>query len=161
MDLSPLLLDFSFSTKEHTGVYIAVHYPEREDSLFDDYTNRVIELMRPIIENSSIPKTGQNIKFDALILLRHGLKVEGIRFDTMIAAHLLKPEFRSLKLDNLSLEYLNYPMVPIEDLIGKGKKQITIAEGELDQSGYYACEDADIALQLTNIFMKELKIFLH
>ena len=110
------IVGFSFSFKEHSGVYIPIHYPEREDSLFDDYTNSVIELMRPIMENSSIPKTGQNIKFDALILLRHGLKVEGIRFDTMIAAHLLKPEFRSLKLDNLSLEYLNYPMVPIENL---------------------------------------------
>ena len=151
------IVGFSFSTKEHTGVYIPVHYPEREDSLFDDYTNRVIELMRPIMENSSIPKTGQNIKFDALILLRHGLKVEGIRFDTMIAAHLLKPEFRSLKLDNLSLEYLNYPMVPIEDLIGSGRNQISMAEVDIEKVSFYAAEDADIALQLTRIFEKKLK----
>ena len=151
------IVGFSFSFKEHTGVYIPVHYPEREDSLFDDYTNRVIELMRPIMENSSIPKTGQNIKFDALILLRHGLKVEGIRFDTMIAAHLLKPEFRSLKLDNLSLEYLNYPMVPIEDLIGSGRNQISMAEVDIEKVSFYAAEDADIALQLTRIFEKKLK----
>jgi len=151
------IVGFSFSFKEHTGVYIPVHYPEREDSLFDDYTNRVIELMRSIMENSSIPKTGQNIKFDALILLRHGLKVEGIRFDTMIAAHLLKPEFRSLKLDNLSLEYLNYPMVPIEDLIGSGRNQISMAEVDIEKVSFYAAEDADIALQLTRIFEKKLK----
>ena len=113
--------------------------------------------MRPIMENSSIPKTGQNIKFDALILLRHGLKVEGIRFDTMIAAHLLKPEFRSLKLDNLSLEYLNYPMVPIEDLIGSGRNQISMAEVDIEKVSFYAAEDADVALQLTHIFEKKLK----
>ena len=151
------IVGFSFSFKEHSGVYIPIHYPEREDSLFDDYTNSVIELMRPIMENSSIPKTGQNIKFDALILLRHGLKVEGIRFDTMIAAHLLKPEFRSLKLDNLSLEYLNYPMVPIEDLIGSGRNQISMAEVDIEKVSFYAAEDADVALQLTHIFEKKLK----
>ena len=75
----------------------------------------------------------------------------------MLAAHILKPEARSYKLDNLSIEYLNYKMIPIEELIGKGKNQITMAEVELENAGYYACEDADIALQLTNIFLKELK----
>ena len=151
------IVGFSFSCKEDKGVYIPVHYSEREDSLFDDYTSRVIELMRPAMENSSIPKTGQNIKFDALILLRHGLKVHGMQFDTMIAAHLLKPEFRSLKLDNLSLEYLNYPMVPIEELIGTGRNQISMAEVDVEKVSFYAAEDADIALQLTYIFEKKLK----
>ncbi|MEC9437307.1 MAG: DNA polymerase I [Candidatus Neomarinimicrobiota bacterium] len=151
------IVGFSFSCNKHKGVYIPVHYPERQDSLFDDYTNRVIELMRPTMENSLIPKTGQNIKFDALILLRHGLKVHGMHFDTMIAAHLLKPEFRSLKLDNLSLEYLNYPMIPIEELIGTGRNQISMAEVDVEKVSFYAAEDADIALQLTYIFEKKLK----
>ena len=75
----------------------------------------------------------------------------------MIAAHLLKPEFRSLKLDNLSLEYLNYPMVPIEDLIGSGRNQISMAEVDIEKVSFYAAEDADIALQLTRIFEKKLK----
>ena len=151
------IVGFSFSNKENTGVYIPVHWPGREDSLFDDYTERVVELMRPVMENISIPKTGQNVKFDALILLRHGLKVEGIMFDTMIAAHLLKPDIRSLKLEALSLEYLNYSMLPIEDLIGKGKDQISMAEVNLEKISFYASEDADIALQLTNIFENKLK----
>tara|TARA_B100001778_G_scaffold272502_1_gene234734 strand:- start:5164 stop:7881 length:2718 start_codon:yes stop_codon:yes gene_type:complete len=151
------IVGFSFSNKENTGVYIPVHWPGREDSLFDDYAERVVELMRPVMENISIPKTGQNVKFDALILLRHGLKVEGIMFDTMIAAHLLKPDIRSLKLEALSLEYLNYSMLPIEDLIGKGKDQISMAEVNLEKISFYASEDADIALQLTNIFENKLK----
>ena len=109
------------------------------------------------MENEKIPKTGQNIKFDALILKRHGVDVNGIQFDTMLAAHLLKPDSRSLKLDNLSMEKLNYSMVPIDELIGKGRQQISMADVELEKITFYASEDADIALQLTHIFLKELK----
>ena len=151
------IVGFSFSIKENTGVYIPIHWPEKKDSLFDDYVGQVIELMRPVMENIAVPKTGQNVKFDSLILLRHGLKVGGIRFDTMIAAHLLKPEIRSLKLETLSLDYLNYPMVPIEDLIGKGRDQISMAEVDIEKISFYASEDADITLQLTLIFEKKLK----
>ena len=151
------IVGFSFSNKKNTGVYIPIHWPEREDSLFDNYTEKIIELMRPVMENALIPKTGQNVKFDSLILLRHGLKVEGIMFDTMIAAHLLKPEIRSLKLETLSLDYLNYTMVPIEDLIGKGRDQVSMAEVNVEKISFYASEDADITLQLTHIFEKKLK----
>ena len=151
------IVGFSFSNKKNTGVYIPIHWPEREDSLFDNYTEKIIELMRPVMENALIQKTGQNVKFDSLILLRHGLKVEGIMFDTMIAAHLLKPEIRSLKLETLSLDYLNYTMVPIEDLIGKGRDQISMAEVNVEKISFYASEDADITLQLTHIFEKKLK----
>ena len=151
------IVGFSFSNKKNTGFYIPIHWPEREDSLFDNYTEKIIELMRPVMENALIPKTGQNVKFDSLILLRHGLKVEGIMFDTMIAAHLLKPEIRSLKLETLSLDYLNYTMVPIEDLIGKGRDQISMAEVNVEKISFYASEDADITLQLTHIFEKKLK----
>ena len=109
------------------------------------------------MENEKIPKTGQNIKFDALILKRHGVDVNGIQFDTMLAAHLFKHDSRSLKLDNLSMEKLNYRMVPIDQLIGKGRHQISMADVELEKITFYAVEDADIALQLTDIFLKELK----
>ena len=150
------IVGFSFSNKQNTGVYIPIHWPDSKDSLFDDYVTKVLELMRPVMENGLIPKTGQNVKFDSLILLRNGIKVAGIKFDTMIAAHLLKPELRSFKLENLSLEYLDYAMVPIEDLIGKGKDQISMAEVDIDKISFYASEDADIALQLTYIFEKKL-----
>ena len=150
------IVGFSFSNKQNTGVYIPIHWPDSKDSLFDDYITKVLELMRPVMQNGLIPKTGQNVKFDSLILLRNGIKVAGIKFDTMIAAHLLKPELRSFKLENLSLEYLDYAMVPIEDLIGKGKDQISMAEVDIDKISFYASEDADIALQLTYIFEKKL-----
>ena len=151
------IVGFSFSNRQNTGVYIPIHWPDSKDSLFDDYLAKVLELMRPVMENGLIPKTGQNVKFDSLILLRNGIKVAGIKFDTMIAAHLLKPELRSLKLESLSLEYLDYAMVPIEDLIGKGKDQISMAEVDIEKISFYASEDADIALQLTYIFEKKLE----
>jgi len=152
------IVGLSFSTQADSGVYIPIQYKEKESSNFGgEDLMAVLEILKPVFENESIPKTGQNVKFDALILKRHGVDVKGIKFDTLLAAHLLKPESRTLKLDNLSMDHLNYRMIPIEDLIGKGKNQITMAEVELDKITFYAAEDADVTLQLTHIFEKELK----
>ena len=158
--LDPMSCDivgFSFATKKNQAIYIPIIYKEKEANLFDDHLNLVLNILRPVFENSKIPKTGQNIKFDALILRNHGLKVFGLKFDTLLAAHLINPDSRSLKLDNLSFEHLNYRMLPIEDLIGKGRNQISMSEVELEKISFYASEDADIALQLTHIFDKKLK----
>ena len=133
-----------------------IHFKEKVSDLFDDQLSIVLDIIKPIMENEKIPKTGQNIKFDGLILKRHGIDVKGIKFDTMIAAHLLKPESRNLKLETLSLQKLNYRMVPIEDLIGKGRQQTSMADVELDKIAFYAAEDSDVALQLTYILIKEL-----
>ena len=153
-----IIVGFSFATQANSGIYVPTFYKDKQKNHFgDDDLSTVIEIIRPIMENKDIPKTGQNAKFDMLVLKRHGIEVQGLVCDTMIAAHLLKPEARSYKLDNLSIEYLNYRMVPIEDLIGKGKNQISMMEVELDKAGFYAAEDADIAWQLTDIFQKQLQ----
>ena len=151
------IVGLSFSSQKDTGVYIPIHYKEKTSELFDDHLSNVIDIIKPIMENEKIPKTGQNIKFDGLILKRNGINVKGIKFDTMIAAHLLKPESRNLKLETLSAEKLNYRMVPIEDLIGSGREQISMADVELNKITFYASEDSDVALQLTHIFIDELK----
>ena len=158
--LDPMSCDivgFSFATKKNQAIYIPIIYKEKEANLFDDHLNLVLNILRPVFENSKIPKTGQNIKFDTLILRNHGLKVFGLKFDTLLAAHLINPDSRSLKLENLSFEHLNYRMLPIEDLIGKGRNQISMSEVELEKISFYASEDADIALQLTHILDKKLK----
>ena len=151
------IVGLSFSINKNSGVYLPIHYKEKKTDLFDDSLKMILDLVKPILENEKIPKTGQNIKFDALILKRHGINVRGIQFDTMLAAHLLKPESRSIKLDNLSMEKLNYRMVPIDELIGRGRQQISMADVELEKITFYAAEDADITLQLTHLFLKELK----
>ena len=152
------IVGLSFSTEKNSGWYVPIKYFKKEKENFgDDDLIIVLNALQPVLENDSIKKTGQNIKFDTLVMRHHGIILNGISFDTMIAAHLLNPSARSYKLDTLSLEYLNYDMVPIEDLIGKGREQITMADVPLDQASFYAIEDADITLQLTQIFKTKLK----
>ena len=151
------LVGMSFATTKDEGVYIPIQYGDKAQNNFGkDDLKEVLALARPILEDHKVKKTGQNIKFDALVMKKHGINVAGITFDTMLAAHLIKPEGRSYKMDNLSLEYLNYRMVPIEDLIGKGKNQISMSDVDLEKASFYAAEDADVAWQLTEIFQKRL-----
>ncbi len=159
--INPMLakiVGFSFSLKKDTGFYIPIDFKDKEENLFgNNDLKEVIRILKPFLEDENIPKTGQNIKYDALILKRFGIELQGIEFDTMIAAHLLNPNARSYKLDNLSLSHLNYKMVPIKDLIGSGKNQITMDQVTLEDISFYAAEDADVVIELTEIFMKDLK----
>jgi len=152
------IVGFSFSVKKDTGVYVPIHFKDKVDNLFGDNDLEIaINILKPVLENEKIPKTGQNIKYDALIMKRFGIDLQGIEFDTMIAAHLINPNARSYKLDNLSLSHLNYKMVPIQDLIGSGRNQITMDQVDLADITFYAAEDADVVIELTDIFLKELK----
>ena len=83
--------------------------------------------------------------------------MKGIEFDTMIAAHLLNPTARPSKLDTLGLEHFNYEMVPIEELVGKGRNQTTLDKVSLEKTAFYSIENADIAFQLTELFKTRLK----
>ena len=152
------IVGISFSLEKDSGIYIPIQHKGKSKSYFGkDELSTVLNILKPVLENPKIPKTGQNIKYDLLILRRLGIIVKGIEFDTMIAAHLLHPEVRSYKLDKLSEKYLNYSMMPIEDLIGTGKNQISMAEVSLEDITFYAAEDADIALQLTIILKEKLE----
>ena len=152
------IVGISLSIKSNSGYYIPILYREKSKNNFgDDDLVTVLSLLKNTLENPHIKKVGQNIKYDSLILSRNGINIEGIYFDTMIAAHILNPAARSYKLDILSLEYLNYSMVPIEELIGKGKEQITMDKVPLEQTTFYASEDADIALQLAELFIPRLE----
>ena len=146
-----------FSNKENTGWYIAIEYPEKLPDMFSPFKlENVLEKLKPILEDSKIAKCGQNIKYDALVFHYNNIQLNGIKFDSMVAGHMLQPDRNSLKLDHLSLDYLQYKMKPIEDLIGKGAKQISMAEVPLKDISFYASEDADIAYSLSNILKKKL-----
>ena len=159
--VNPMLAEIvgiSVSYNKNSAFYIPILYPEKKKNNFGDNDLEVaLSIMKEFLENKDIRKIGQNIKYDALILYRHGVKVSNIFLDTMIAAHILNPAARSYKLDALSIEFLNYNMVPIEDLIGKGKDQITMDLVPLDKISYYAAEDADIVFQLAEIFAPKLE----
>ena len=159
--VNPMLAEIvgiSVSYNKNSAFYIPILYPEKKKNNFGDNDLKVaLSVMKEFLKNNDIRKVGQNIKYDALILYRHGVKVSNIYLDTMIAAHILNPAAKSYKLDALSIEFLNYNMVPIEDLIGKGKDQITMDLVPLDKISYYAAEDADIVFQLAEIFAPKLE----
>ena len=159
--VNPMLAEIvgiSVSYNKNSAFYIPILYPEKKKNNFGvNDLEVVLSIIKEFLENKDIRKIGQNIKYDALILYRHGVKVSNIFLDTMIAAHILNPAARSYKLDAMSIEFLNYNMVPIEELIGKGKDQITMDLVPLDKISYYAAEDADIVFQLAEIFAPKLE----
>jgi len=112
--------------------------------------------LRPLLEDASVPKAGQNLKFDYAVLRCHGIELGPVAFDTMLASYLLDPEKRSHGLAALALERLGRTMTPIEDLIGRGREQLTLAEVPLDDVRDHACADAEVAWSLAEVLRREL-----
>ena len=150
------IVGFSFSINQDEGWYVPIEFQGKTKSLFGSEGNdleNVFAELKPVLEDSNLPKCGQNIKYDMLILSLKGIEVSGVVSDSIIAAFLLKPEARSYKIDYLSMEYLGYKMQPITELIGSGKDQILMSDVALEEITFYAVEDADVALQLVNLLV--------
>jgi DNA polymerase-1 len=144
------LVGMSFAVKEHEAFYVAVPQDQEE-------AQKIVNIFKPLYEDSKITKIGQNIKYDMLVLSKYGVEVRGPIFDTMIAHYILKPELYH-NMDYLAETYLKYKTIHIEELIGeRGKKQKNMADLLPSQIYEYASEDADITLQLKNILEKELE----
>ena len=114
-------------------------------------------LLKPILEDESIPKVGQNIKFDWHILKRYGAEIRGIHDDTMLASYILDPTGNRHNMDALAELYLGFKTTPFEAIAGKGKSQKTFDEIDLETASFYAAEDADITLQLQRSIVPRLK----
>ncbi len=108
----------------------------------------VLDALRPVLTDENIHKVGHNAKYDMMVLARHGIDLKGLSFDTMVAAYLLNPGRRNLGLKELAFEQLGVIMSPISDLIGTGKRQITMAEVPIRPAADYAGADADMTLRL-------------
>jgi len=143
------LVGLSFAIKPHEAWYLSMP-AEREEC------QKKLELLRPLFEDESILKIGQNLKYDISMLAQYGVAVKGKLFDTMLAHYLLEPEQRH-NMDYLAEVYLNYITIPIEDLIGKGRQQKTMREVPVELVKEYAAEDADITLQLYEKLLPLLK----
>ena len=139
------LVGLSFSIKEGQAWYVPVF--ENQEA---------VERFRPVYENPNIIKVGQNLKYDLQVLQNHGIELQGRMFDTMIAHYLLHPEMRH-GMDYLAEAYLHYQTIHIDELIGTGKKQKSMADLSPEEVCAYACEDADITLRLKNLFAPELE----
>ena len=135
------LVCFSVAIKPHEAYCVLL--PNNRDEVI-----KILEEFRLLFEDENIEKVGQNIKYDILMLKQYGFEVKGKLFDTMIAHYLIQPELRH-NLDYLCEQYLNYKKVETEELIGpKGKNQRTMRSVDTDTLVKYACEDADLTLQL-------------
>ena len=144
------LVGISFAVAPHEAWYIPVseNYHEAQE---------IAQVFKPLFESKDIIKTGQNVKFDINILSWYDIQVAGPFFDTMIAHYLLQPDMRH-NMDVLSETYLKYKPVSIEELIGKkGRNQLTMRNVDVETVKEYAAEDADITLQLKDVFEPELK----
>lgn len=135
------LIGLSFSVSPGSAWYIPLSL-EREECLV------ILNKFKGILENPDITKIGQNLKYDILVLSWYGIKMCGPLFDTMLAHYLIDPDSRH-NMDILAESYLGYSTIPISNLIGpKGKKQGNMKDVPVEIAGEYACEDADITLQL-------------
>lgn len=118
---------------------------------------QVLEALKKPLGDAKIPKVGHNLKYDYVVLKRYGLTASPMTFDTMIAEWLINPASRNLGLKNLAWVRQNIKMTPIDELIGKGKKQISMAEVPIDQAAAYAAADAEVVLRLIPELEDELR----
>jgi DNA polymerase-1 len=144
------LVGLSFAFKEGEAYYVPC--PADRDGCI-----KLLNQFQPLFANTNITWVGQNIKYDMLMLKWYGFELAGNTFDTMLAHYVIKPEGKR-GMDLLSAKYLGYEPVHIEELIGKkGKGQGNMRDVEVEKIKEYAAEDADITLQLKNIFLPQLK----
>lgn len=118
---------------------------------------KVVKMLKPLLENPTIGFFGHNLKYDLHVLLNEGLHLSNICFDTILASYLLHPQNQRHNLDSLSLEKFGKIKIPIEDLIGKGKNQISMQDVEIEKVCTYCCEDVDYTCRLKALFAKELE----
>jgi DNA polymerase-1 len=152
--------DLNALDAELVGIAFAIVPHEAYFVIFPPEKSAARELalcFKPLFENPEIGKIGQNLKYDYMILQNYGLDLQGKLFDTMLAHYLIEPDSRH-GMDELAAKYLQYETVSIEELIGKkGKNQGNMRDVEKNLLSDYACEDADITLQLFLIFEKIIK----
>ena len=144
------LVGLSFAVKEHEAFYVPI--PANREEAF-----RIVNIFKSLYEDPEILKVGQNLKYDLEVLRNYNIQLQGPMWDTMIAHYLIQPELRH-NMDYIAEVYLNYQTVHIDELIGpRGKNQRSMRDLAPEQICDYACEDADITLQLKNKLEPELK----
>lgn len=147
------IVGYAISWSPHQAYYIPVRGPGGESRIDPD---AAVEALRGVLEDPAIEKVGQNIKYDLIVMRGAGLRVAGTAGDSMLASFLLDSGERGHGLDQLAQRYLSHTTTKIDSLIGKGKEQRRMDEVSIAAVTPYACEDADVALQLCNLLEPRL-----
>jgi DNA polymerase-1 len=150
------LVGVSFATEPGVAAYIPLTHdyldaPEQLD------INWVLEKLKPILESSDKKIIGQNLKYDASVLARYDISLNGIAFDTMLESYALNSVATRHDMNSLALKYLGVDPIHFETIAGKGAKQLTFNQIEVDKAAEYAAEDADITLQLHHAIWPQLE----
>ena len=145
------LVGLSFSTDTGKSWYVPVGHDEEGQLPMD----RVLGILGPVLADDSVPKVAHNANYDITVLTNHGVEVNNLAFDTMLAAHISGRKAIGLKA--LALECLNEEMTPISELIGTGRKQITMAQVSVEKAAPYAAADADVTRRLLPIMRREVE----
>jgi DNA polymerase-1 len=151
--VSARLVGMSFSWAAGMGYYVAVAGP-----LGDRYLDlqTTLDALRPILTDPARQIVGHNIKYDLIVMRRHGIDLPGLAMDTMLAAHLLDSSRTSYGMDSLALKEFGFQKIPTSDLIGRGQQQVTMDTLPVARVGHYAAEDADITHRLDELFAPKL-----
>ncbi len=149
------LVGMSFAVKPHEAAYLplAHNYVGAPEQLNRE---NVLALFKPLLEDDAKKKLGHNLKYDKHILANYDINLQGIAFDTMLESATLNSGGRN-DLDTIALKYLGHNNIHFEDVAGKGKKQLTFDQVDIETATPYAAEDADIALQLHQQFWPQIK----
>ena len=141
------LVGLSFACEAGKAAYVPVahDYVGAPEQLSRDW---VLAQLKPLLESTEILKIGQNLKYDANVLSHYDIKVQGIAFDTMIESYCFNSVATRHNMDALAEKYLDHKTVHFEDIAGKGAKQLTFNQIDIEKAGHYAAEDADITLRL-------------
>jgi len=146
-------LSFAVTAGEAAYVPVAHDYPDAPEQLDKQY---VLEKLRPLLESELHKKVGQHLKYDKNVLARYGINLKGIAFDTMLGSYVLNSVATRHDMDSLADFYLGHKTIHFEDIAGKGAKQLTFNQIDLEQASPYAAEDADITLRLYQKLSQEL-----
>ena len=152
------IVGFSFATAPARAWYVPLNLkpPVVADPEGSAPGEGVVARLRPLLESDALRFCGQNVKYDHLLMRNHGIRLVQPTCDTMLAAYLLEPHERERNLDALALRHFDHVKIKTEELIGKGKNQLTMGLLPVDDVGEYACEDADYTWRLGNLFLQSL-----
>ena len=146
-NISANMVGLSFAIEPGVAAYVPVahDYLDAPDQIARE---RVLELLKPLLEDDTLLKVGQNLKYDRGILANYGIELRGIAYDTMLESYTLDSIAGRHDMDSLSDRWLKHKTITFEEIAGKGKNQLTFNQIALEEAGRYAAEDADVTLQL-------------
>ena len=150
------LVGMSFATRSGKASYLPLRH-DHPGTPAQVPLKTALRHLKQVLISPKIKKIGQNIKYDYIVLKKEGITLKGIDLDTMLLSYLTEPNWGQHNLNRLSLRYLHVNPIPYNEIVGKGKNEVTMNAVEIERAAPYACQDADLALQLSSILWPGVK----